>query len=134
MVNRRGVTLLELAVAGILLGTLLTVCLQMVGATAARRRAVEDRQTAMLEAGNVMERLAARPWDELTPEAVAEIELSSEARESLLEGRLEVDVTRGGPDEPDAKRVAVLVRWNDRSGKPQRPVRLVAWRYRRAGE
>ena len=60
--TRRGMTLLELVVAGALLGTLLVVCLQLLAATAAQRRAADQRQLAVLEVGNVMERLAARPW------------------------------------------------------------------------
>ena len=44
--TRRGMTLLELAVAGTLLGTLLVVCLQLLQATAAQRRAADQRQLA----------------------------------------------------------------------------------------
>ncbi len=58
-------TLLELAVAGALLGTLLVVCLQLLQATAAQRRLADQRQLALLEVGNVLERLAARPWSDL---------------------------------------------------------------------
>ena len=69
--TRRGMTLLELAVAGTLLGTLLVVCLQLLQATAAQRRAADQRQLALLEVGNVLERLAARPWADLTPESAS---------------------------------------------------------------
>lgn len=134
MNRSRGMTLIEVSVAGVLLAVLITVSLQLMGATAARRRAVEDRQTAGVEASNVMERLAALPWEELTPENVAAVRLSSEARKTLCEGRLEIDVARPG-DEPllDQKRITVSVGWQDRSGAPQRPVRLVSWRYRTDG-
>ena len=129
MTKRRGMSLLEVSVAGVLLAALLTVCVQFLGATAARRRAMEDRQTAILEAGNVMERLGARQWHELTPETARAMELSEEAQQSLAEARLEVEVAEV-PDEAGARRVAVAVHWEDGSGRPQRPVRLVAWRYR----
>ena len=46
---RRGMTLLELVVAGALLGTMLVVCLQLLAATAAQRRTADQRQLALLK-------------------------------------------------------------------------------------
>jgi len=122
---------MEVSVAGVLLATLLTICLQLLGVTASRRHSLEDRQTAVLEAANAMERLAAQPWEDLTGEMAAAMRLSDEARQSLAEGRLDVDVADAA-GEPAARRITVTVGWIDRSGKPQQPVRLVAWRYRDA--
>ena len=90
---RRGMTLLELAVAGALLGTLMVVCLQLLAATAEQRRAADQRQLAILEVENAMERLAARPWAELTPEAVAAPQLSPSIRNRLPGAELKVEVT-----------------------------------------
>ena len=56
------------------------------------------------------------------------IQLSEEARRSLPGGELEIDLATS-PDEPDAKRIALLLRWQDRTGEFVRPVRLVAWKY-----
>jgi len=120
---------MEITAAGAVLAVLLTVSLQMLAATAARRRAVEDRQTALVEAANAMERLAAVPWEEVTDEDLAEMQLSEPAQKVLRRGTLAVDVRKAG-GEPEAKRIAVTVAWQDGSGNPQRPVTLVAWRYR----
>ena len=120
---------MEVAVAGVLLATLMTVCLQLFKATAAQRRALQDRHAAIRETVNLMERLSVYPWDELTPKNVAVLEISDESRQSLAEARLEIDVTRT-PDEPEAKRITVTLQWQNHSGRPERPVRLVAWRYR----
>lgn len=130
MINRRGFTLLEVTVASIIMAMMLTVCLQFFRATAAGRRAQEHRQTAIREAANLMERLTVRRWDELTPATVGRVRLSQEAREALPNGQLEIDLTES-PEGPDAKRIAVLIRWEDRAGRPKLPVRLVAWKYRR---
>jgi len=128
--TRRGMTMLELLFAGVLLGVLMTVCLQMLSAAAAQRRAGDDRQTAIREAANLMERLSTVSFDGLTPEGVANVQLSDEARRALLGGELEIQLS-SPPEQPGAKRIVVLLRWQDHTGQFVRPVRLVAWRYRR---
>jgi Tfp pilus assembly protein PilV len=65
---RRGIALMELVVAGAVLGTLMLVCLQLLAATAAQRRVADQRQLAAIEVGNVLERVTARRWSELTPQ------------------------------------------------------------------
>ena len=126
--TRRGMTVLELLFAGALLAVLMTVCLQMLSAAAGQRRAAEDRQTAIREAANLMERLSTVAWDDLTPEAVGDVQLSDEARRALPGGELEIQLSSPA-EQPEAKRIVVLLRWQDRAGRFVRPVRLVAWRY-----
>jgi len=114
---RRGISLLEVMVSAILLVALMTLSLQMFAATAAQHRAARNRQIATQRAWNAMERLAAAPWDALD-------ELSGDDAE------LQIEVT-AVPEQPDARRIAVVVRYNDGKATPAPPVRLVAWRYRR---
>jgi hypothetical protein len=83
----------------------------------------------MQEVANVMERLCARPWEEVTPEGAGEIELSEEAEETLPDGNVEIEVVQPD-DEPEAKRISVQVRWQPEPNQPPRSVRLVAWKYR----
>ena len=85
--KRRGTTILELAVAGALIGALLVVCLQLLAATAAGRRAADQQQCAILELDNVMERVVARPWAELTTAALAAV---AGAREAFVLGGAEI--------------------------------------------
>jgi hypothetical protein len=124
---RRGIAVMELVVAGALLGTLLVVCLQLLTATAAQRRLADQRQLAVLEVGNAMERLAARPWTELKPEMVAP-QLSPSVRERLPGAELKVEVTASSA-EPDAKRIVVALRWQDRAGQFVSPVKIATWRW-----
>jgi len=126
--TRRGMTILELLVAGAALATLMAVCLQMLSAAAAQRRATEDRQAAIREAANLMERLGTVPFDRLTPEGVGTVQLSGEARRALPDAELQIQLS-SPPGQPEAKRIVVLLRWRDRTGRFLRPVRLVAWRY-----
>jgi len=114
---RRGISLLEVMVSAILLVALMTLSLRMFAVTGAQHRAARNRQIATQRACNVMERLAAAPWDALD-------ELSGDDAE------LQIEVA-AVPDEPGARRIAVAVRYNDGKAMPAPPVRLVAWRYRR---
>lgn len=133
MVRRRGIGLMEIAAAGILLAVMLTVSLQFVRATSGQRRGLQARRTAIQEAANVMERLCARSWEELTPEVAAQVQLSEEARRAFPDGELQVEVAL--PEkEPDGKRIAVVLRWPAGPEQPDRSVRLVAWKYRVGGE
>ncbi len=86
--------MIELLVAASLLATLLTVCVQLSGAASAEQRALRQRQAAMNEAANVLERLAIRPWNELTDKGLGNLPLSAAARQSLPAARLEVRVAQ----------------------------------------
>ena len=133
MITRRGTMILELVVAGALLGTLLVVCLEMFSAAAAQRRAADQRNCAVLELGNVMERVAARPWAELTTSAVARERLSPSAAGQLPAAELKIEVSTP-PAEPAAKQITAALRWEDRSRRLVAPLRLTTWKYRSAQE
>jgi prepilin-type N-terminal cleavage/methylation domain-containing protein len=129
MTTRRGFTLLEILVSCVLLATLLTLCLQLVGVSAAQRKSAGLRETALLEAANALERVYAGRWEDLTPETAGRLSLSDQAASSLPGGNLTVEV-QTPEDDPAAKRIAVEVRWEPGRGKPPEHVRLVAWKYR----
>jgi hypothetical protein len=122
--------LIELAVAGVLLLALTALCVKYFAATAAQRRALDQRQAALVEAGNVMERIDAVAWGDLSAERLSKIALSPETKLALPEGELKIDL--GNEDaKPAAKRITVTIRWQDNEGRWTQPVRLVAWRYQR---
>jgi Tfp pilus assembly protein PilV len=128
MKTRRGMTLVELFVAATMLGMLLVVCVQLLSATAAQRRAADQRQLAIMELSNVLERIAARPWADLTPQAFAAEKPSAEAVEKLPEAELKVEVTTPSA-EPKAKRITVSLRWQDRNSQFVAPVKITTWKY-----
>jgi hypothetical protein len=129
---KRGSMLLESAVACVLLVALAGVCLKSFSAAANQRLAVDQRQIALREAANIMEKLAAAPWEEL--ERAAGPAFAENAKKNLpreLDGgsvKVEVASLEG---EPAAKRLAVEIRWLDKDDRQAQPVRLTAWRYRR---
>lgn len=145
MFRRRGFTLLETFAAAAVLGALMVLCVKFFSAAAAQQEAMRDRSRAIQLAANVMERLAAEPWDQLTAEKVRPLQDAEDLRQSLPECRIEIQISEGddpiaaarkpgqppaGSGEPGAKRIEVLVHWPSRADAAQRPVRLVAWRYR----
>jgi hypothetical protein len=129
IMTRRGAMLLETIVAGALLGTLLVLCLQLLGAAAAQRRAADQRQCAVQELANVVERVAARPWAELNTTALATEKLSPWAADQLPGAQLKIEVSTN-TKQPEAKRIALSLRWQDRSGQLLPPLTITTWRYR----
>jgi len=131
MSRRRGLSLLELTVAMIILGGLMSLCVKWVVATGGQQREAQWRAAALREAANAMERLAAQSWEELSAERAATVGLSEEARQSLPGGALVVHVTQAA-GEPESKEIAVTVRWRPRPETPEAHVRLVAWKFRKS--
>jgi Tfp pilus assembly protein PilV len=128
--RRSGFGLIEMTIAGVLIVVAMTVTVQIVGSIALERKAVERRERALLEAENVLERIVARPWNELTNESLSKSQLSSTTAGFLRSPTLKASVA-SFDDAPARKKVLVEIRWLDRSGHSEAPVRLVAWTYRR---
>lgn len=125
---RRGLTLVEITIAVFLLAVSMILTVRVLGWVASERRAGERRQCATREAANVMERLAALPWERVTADTAKSLTFSDTARQSLPSG--ELDVTVDEPAGSDAKRMSVRVRWRNRGGEWDAPVRLTAWKFR----
>lgn len=130
--KHRGFTLLELSVAGVLLAAAMVVSVQILGWIALERRAADRRQWATQEVSNVMEHLATRHWDDLTPETADGVQLSRQAQEVLPGAELHADVT-SAQTEPGVRRITVELKWRNRAGEFDAPVRLTTWVYRRGG-
>ena len=128
--KRRGTSIVEMIVASVLLAAVMAASVQMLVVSSAGRRALQRRQVALQEASNLMEHLAARPWDDLTPQAVAAVQPSQWARQALSQPSVEIEIV-ASPDDPAAKRIAVTLDWQQGSGRQRPRVQLVSWRYRR---
>jgi hypothetical protein len=101
--------------------------------TGVERRAADRRLWAVEAASNVLERAAAEPFDAVTAEKVRALADEAEAGRVLPGAAWEFDV-REEPGAPVAsKRVTVRLRWKDRSGGWDAPVRLTAWVFRERG-
>jgi hypothetical protein len=130
--RRSGFGLVEMALTGVLIAAAMAATLQVVGWVALDRRASERRERAVFEAANLMERIVARPWNDLKPENLASIKLPGPAASFLYGSTLDLKVEQFD-DAPVRKKLTVEIRWRDRSGRSEAPVRLVAWTYRKGG-
>lgn len=127
--RRRAFTMVEVAITALLLVIAMTVTLQVLGWVAAERRALDRRQCAIRESANIMEQLAVRPWKELEAEPLKQVKLSETARQTLPGAELSL----AAADQPEwggTKRLSLRLRWRNRSGGWEAPVRLSAWAYR----
>lgn len=126
---RRGAMMVELATAAALVGALLTVCLQLFSAAATARRAADQRQCVIVEAANILEEIAARPWSDLTTATLAKITLSPMFSNRLPSATLKIEVDSPTKD-ANEKRIDVSIGWHDTVGQAVAPVRVTTWRYK----
>jgi hypothetical protein len=119
-----------LLAAAAMVGVVLAVMVPVIGWAAAERRAVARRERAMLEAANLMERLAPRPWETITRDELKGVRLSESAAAALPGAELTIDVAEIARP-PAAKRIGVAIRWRERPGVDAAPVRLSAFVHRR---
>jgi hypothetical protein len=73
-----------------------------------------------------MERLTAEPWDRVTPDSARASTLSEEIRRKLPEPEMTIVVDEKDADQGQ-KRLAIRLRWRNRAGAWEAPVRLTAW-------
>ncbi len=123
--RRRGLSLLELAVAVILLGVVFAGMGPMFSWIRTERRLSDDRQMATLELANQAERLSLWEYDRLTVGEPLPLELSPAAAAALpgavLTARVEAET------EPAARRVTLELAWPADGARTPRPLRLVQW-------
>ncbi len=131
--RRRGSMLIEVTMATVILMMIMSVALKVIGFAAHERLAAERRERALFEAANVMEKMAALPFDEITPDRAGRMSLSDTSRQRLPGCELTVQVSTVASAAPagPAKRIAVKIRWRDQSGQWESPVRLTSWTHDR---
>jgi hypothetical protein len=126
--RRSGAALQEAMVAMLIVGAVLVSIAQVLAMAASQRRNSMQRMIATREVGNVMEDLMTRPWEDLTPERLANTPLSELCRRHIPEARLRIDVTGEGDSEA-GRRIDIQLDWPTASAQRGAPVRLVAWRF-----
>ena len=123
--------MVEAAASVMMLAIAMTLTVKVVGWVALEHRATDRRQLAMNEAANLMERLAAVPYDELTPDLLKSFTLSTETKARLPDPTLQLEVV--GDDRAGgmgSKRISLRIQWRNRADGWDAPVRLTSWVYR----
>jgi hypothetical protein len=122
----------ELAMAAVMLSIVMTLTVKVLGYAGQQRRSADQRQRAILEVANVMERITADPFGQITADRARRLTISPAAAGSLDGSELAVEVTEEQPGPGrSAKRIAIRLRWKGRSGEWEAPVRLTTWIERR---
>lgn len=116
-------------VAMMMLGSLMAGLVPLLSWVHTQRRAADARQIAVHETANVMERFAARDWNDMTQAAADAVKLTPEAAALLQEPRLKV-IVEAVPKPSIAKRITVELRWLNRQGDDVSPARLTSFVYR----
>jgi hypothetical protein len=118
-----------MVIAVLLLVVAMTLTVRLVSYMAYEERAAVRRERALFEASNLLERLACRPWDEIAAQEARETPLPPEAQRALPGAECRVEVS--AVERPLAgKRLHVEIRWRNRAGGFDAPVRLTTWVHR----
>lgn len=127
---RSGITLLEVLITAVLLGSVMIVTVPTIRWIGLEQRLAQRRQAAVQEVHNVVERITARTYDEITPELAGEWELGADISRELPSSDLDVSLELS-EETADAKRVTVKLRWKAGAHRPDYFVSATTWVYRR---
>jgi Tfp pilus assembly protein PilE len=125
---RRGISLLELLAATVVLAALMAAVAQVAVLSAGQHAAMERRMLALSEAQQLVERISAMPWGEITETRLGEFTPSPELLKALPAAELAVSVA-DETGSPPGKRIVVEISWHAQPDVRARPVRLVTWRF-----
>jgi hypothetical protein len=130
MRNRRGSLLVEAGMAAAVMAIVMGMTVKVLSTVAHERRAASDRQQGALEVANLMERITAHAFDQVTPELARRVSVSDRARGALRDCELAIEISGGGKSAAggqSAKRVMIRLWWKGPGGGRQAPVRLTSW-------
>lgn len=126
--SRRGMTLLEVGVALVILAAAMAALVELLSLSARQRRLDDQRSLALVELANHAETLAVLPWEELTPETLATWQPSADFAALLPSAECDARVEEeAGP--PPARRIELRIAWTNSVGEQVTPVQLTLWRY-----
>lgn len=126
--RRQGFTVIECCAAAAMLLATITVVVSLLSTVARQRQTAHWQAQALLEADNLLERLTAEPYAELTSERVEAMNLDSQIAERLPQGAVDVRLDeQAGP--PERKRIAVEIFWRHPRSDQQQRHRLATWIY-----
>jgi prepilin-type N-terminal cleavage/methylation domain-containing protein len=129
LLARRGLSMAEVLVAVAVASVVMVCGMQLMFVAHRQGRTVDAQRVAWLEAGNLMEHVMARPWEDMHPDVLSSLALSDACRQALPDAILRVDALPDDTD-PTALQITIEIQWRADASRPAVPVRLVAWRYR----
>ena len=126
--GRRGLTLIEVAVATAILGVAFTTATQVIQWSIAQHRGAQRKRCALEAASAVLDSLSVREWNAVTQQTASNMHLPPETLEFLIDPRLMVTVVEESSPLA-AKHLIAEVGWPD--GGRRESVQLSTWVFRR---
>ena len=124
--RRRGMTVIEIGVAAVMLATILASTVQVLRVLETRQRAADRRALALQAVQNLTEQIGNQPWEKLTPEAVRQFAVPKSVAARLPGANVVVEVVDEA--EPvEAKRVSVELIWLAADKQYAKSIRLTSW-------
>jgi len=124
--RRRGYLLIELGIAVVILGSLMTVVATMLIHASHWRRESQNRALAALEASSLLEQCVGLPRSEVTQEKLTALAQARQAEALLPDESVDVSL-QDALGAAKGQRIAVEIRWKTPTGNPQGPLRLATW-------
>lgn len=124
--DRRGFTLVEMMVAGVLLMTIAMVVVPSIYWVHRQHRQTEHRQLAIVEVENMMERVVALPFNDISQTKVDKFVLSESALSQLVNPKLEIKISDSN-GLLQTKKIQIQLEWKNYQGMNMAPVRLTSW-------
>ena len=97
---------------------------QLLVIVAQQRHQAGQYAVATREAGNLMESLISRSWDDTTTKSSASVELSEGSASQLPEGSVSVEVAE---EDQGVRRITLQIEWESGPERARESVRLVGW-------
>jgi type II secretory pathway pseudopilin PulG len=125
---RRGLTLLEITIAAVLLGLVMTTSVQVLRALQTQQRAADRRAAALQAVQSLAEQVSNLTSEDITTERLKQLEITGQMATYLPEAKLVTSLAEERDPIP-AKRVAFELTWRGPNGQHTAPVRLTVWVY-----
>jgi hypothetical protein len=121
----RALNVMELTIAIAVLAVLLAAALKMIVSVSQQIRANDRRNVALQSLQAVAEEIENLPWNELTQQTAAQVDIPAAAARYLPDAKLSVSVA--DETDPTAKRIRVELTWKGRGNQAAAPVGLTIW-------
>jgi hypothetical protein len=120
-----GLTVIELTISIAILAVLLATSMRMIVVASEHVRANDRRVLALQAVQAVSEEIDNIPWEQLNDATAAGIPIPDAIASRLPGAKFTAKIA--DESDPPAKRVAVEITWNTRTGQPAAPARLTTW-------
>lgn len=128
MRSRRGLTTTEMVCAALLTGVVLAMVVPGLHFISRENTAAANHLDATVAVGNVLDEITARPYENVTPGVMKDVEVPEWIVQQLKQPKLDVRVT----DSEGGKLVSAELSWLAVHGAAREKVRMHVWIYERS--